>query len=148
MAYTQILIHFVFSVKNRESVLKKDWRDRLYKYMIAIIQSGKHKALSIGGTDDHVHILVGFHPTQTIASLMLELKRDSSKWVNENNFLDKKFAWQSSYGAFSYSKSQIEQVVQYIHNQEEHHKTVSFEEEFKILLDKYEIEYNKKYLHD
>jgi len=146
MAYTQILLHFVFSVKYREPVLKKDWRDRLYQYMIAIIQKHKHKVLAIGGTDDHVHILVGFHPTETISSLMLEVKRDSSKWINENKFLNRQFAWQSSYGAFSYSKSQLDQVVQYIHNQEEHHKTKSYEDEFKLLLDKYEIKYNEIYL--
>ena len=148
MAYTQILLHIVFSVKNREPMINKDWRDRLYKYMIAIIQKNKHKVLAFGGTDDHVHILIGFHQTQTLTSLMLELKRDSSKWINENKFLNRKFAWQSSYGAFSCSKSQLNQVVQYIHNQEEHHKERTFYDEFKLLLDKYEVEYDEKYLHE
>ena len=147
--YTQIHIHAVFAVQNRISLIKIDWKERLYKYIIAIIQKHEHKVLSIGGTADHVHILFGFRPTQSLSSMIQEVKRDTSEWINQNKFVMGKFVWQEGYGAFSYSKSQIPNVVNYIENQETHHKKRSFLEEYRKILDDFGVEYDQRYLfHD
>jgi REP element-mobilizing transposase RayT len=102
--------------------------------------------LSIGGTRDHVHILLGLRPTQSVSSILMEIKRDSSEWINRNRFLVGKFKWQEGYGAFAHSKSQIAQVANYIENQEKHHKGYSFADEFKKILDDLGVEYNEQYM--
>jgi len=144
--YTQIQIHAVFAVKHRASLIGNDWRERLYQYIISIIHSQKHKALAIGGTDDHVHILFRFNTTQTLSELMRQIKRGSSEWINRNKFVSGKFEWQSGYGAFSYGKSQIPTVARYIKNQEKHHAKKSFLDEYKKILDNLDIEYDEQYL--
>jgi len=144
--FTQIHIHAVFAVQNRISLINKGWQERLYKYIIAIIQKHGHKVLSIGGMEDHVHILFGFRPTQALSTLMQEVKRDSSAWINQNRFVMGKFSWQEGYGAFSYSKSQISDVVKYIENQENHHVKRSFTDEFRKILDNFGIEYDNRYI--
>ena len=144
--FTQIHIHTVFAVQNRESLLKEAWRERLYNYIIAVMQKHGHKVLSIGGMADHVHILFGFRPAQSLSALMLEVKRDSSAWINQNKFAVGRFAWQEGYGAFSYGKSQIPSVVDYIKNQKAHHAKRTFTEEFKKFLDAFGVKYDKQYL--
>jgi len=144
--FTQIHIHTVFAVQNRISLINKDWQERLYKYIIAIIQKHEHKVLAIGGMSDHVHILFGFRPTQSLSSLMQEVKRDSSAWINQNRFVYGKFSWQEGYGAFSYSKSQISDVVKYIENQENHHVNRNFTDEYRKILDNFGIEYDNRYI--
>jgi REP element-mobilizing transposase RayT len=144
--FTQIHIHTVFAIQNRISSIKKDWQERLYKYIIAIIQKHGHKVISIGGMADHIHILFGFRPTQSLSALMQEVKRDSSEWINQNKFVAGKFSWQEGYGAFSYSKSQIANVAKYIENQEKHHTKQSFTEEYRKILDIFGIEYDNRYL--
>ena len=110
------------------------------------MKNHKHKALAIGGTSDHVHVLLGLNPTQAISNLMMMVKRDTSKWINENRFVPGEFGWQTGYGAFSYSQSQLDSVVNYIKNQETHHKTRSFLEEYKKMLDEWGIEYKEQYI--
>jgi len=144
--YTQIHLHLVFAVQNRISLIKKEWQQNLYKYIITIIQKHDHKVLSIGGMSDHIHILIGFRPTQALKALMQEVKRDSSEWINKSGFAMGKFSWQEGYGAFSYGKSQLKDVIEYIENQEVHHKGKSFVKEYKILLDKFGVEYDDKYI--
>ena len=144
--YSQVYIQFVFSVQNRESIIKKDWQDRLYKYIIAIIQNYKHKVLAIGGLPDHIHIFIGMQPTQTMSDLVQNVKRDSSKWINENHLTMGRFSWQEGYGVFSYSRSHIDNVVKYILNQEEKHKNKTFIEEYKSFLDSFGVEYDPKYI--
>jgi len=144
--YTQIHIHVVFAVQNRISLIQKEWRDRLYQYLIAIIQNHDHKVLSIGGTPDHIHILFGFRPTQSLSELMQNVKRNSSEWVNKENLVIGRFSWQEGYGAFSYSKSQIPQVIRYIENQEEHHRKRTFIEEYKKILIDFGLEYDERYI--
>ena len=147
--FTQIHIHTVFAVQNRISLINRDWQDRLYKYNIAIIQKHEHKVLSIGGIPNHVHILIGFRPTQSLSALMQEVKRDSSEWINQNKFVIGRFSWQEGYGAFSYSKSQISSVAKYIENQEKHHSRQTFIEEYRKILDNFGIEYDMRYIfHD
>ena len=144
--FTQIHIHSVFAVQNRISLINKEWQERLYQYIIAIIQKHGHKVLSIGGMADHIHILFGFRPTQSLSALMQEVKRDSSHWINQNGFVVGKFSWQEGYGAFSYSKSQISSVADYIENQEKHHYTKTFTEEYKKILDNFGVEYDNRYI--
>ena len=124
--YTQIHIHAVFAVQNRISLISKLWEERLYQYITGIIQHKNHKLLAINGTPDHVHILFGMRPSQSLSDLMQDIKGDSSRWINENRFVNGKFSWQEGFGGFSYSKSQISAVANYIEKQEEHHKTKTF----------------------
>ena len=144
--FTQIHIHTVFAVQNRVSLIKKDWQERLYKYLISIIQKHGHKVLSIGGMPDHIHILFGFRPTQALSALMQEIKRDSSEWINKERLAMGRFSWQEGYGAFSYSKSHISRVANYIETQEQHHKKKTFIEEYKKILKEVDIEYDERYI--
>ena len=144
--FTQIHIHTVFAVQNRDSLLHSDWRDELYKYIIAIIQKHGHKVLSIGGMSDHVHILFGFRPTQSLSSLMQEVKRDSSEWINKKSLTIDKFMWQEGYGAFSYGRSQISDVANYIEKQTEHHAKQPFVDEYKMILEKFGLEYDERHV--
>lgn len=144
--YTQVHIHFVFSVKYREGVIGASWKEELYKYISGIIKANKHKLLAINGMPDHVHILIGMRPTQSVSDLMQDVKGNSSKWINEKKFLKSKFEWQEGYGAFSYSKSQLNSVISYINNQETHHKKISFRDEYLDFLRKFEIDFDEKYI--
>ena len=143
--YTQILIHFVFAVKFRQCLIQNNWKEELYKYILGIIQNNNHKLIIINGMPDHIHILIGMRPTQSISDLMKDVKQFSSKWINEKKFINSRFEWQEGYGAFSYSKSQLENVINYIENQEVHHKKKTFLEEYKETLDKFEVVYELKY---
>ncbi|MDR0546343.1 MAG: IS200/IS605 family transposase [Dysgonamonadaceae bacterium] len=144
--FTQIHIHTVFAVQNRMSLINKSWQERLYQYIIAIIQKRGHKVLAIGGMSDHVHILFGFRPTQTLSNLIQEVKRDSSEWINQQRLVLGRFSWQEGYGAFSYSKSHILQVAQYIETQEEHHQKRTFLDEYKKILKDFDLEYDERYI--
>jgi len=144
--YTQIHIQAIFAVQNRECIIQKQWKDELYKYMSGIVKNNNHKILSINGMPDHVHLLFGMRPVQSLSDLMQDIKGSSSKWINDKNFIKDKFSWQEGYGAFSYSKSQLSEVVKYIERQEEHHKKKTFMEEYKGFLEKFEIEYDERYV--
>ncbi|MCB0396620.1 MAG: IS200/IS605 family transposase [Flavobacteriales bacterium] len=144
--YTQIYIQFVFSVKGRENLIKERFRDELEKVMCGIITNQKCKIYAIYCNPDHAHIFVGMHPMTAPSKLMEQVKSGSSKWLNEKKYLPGKFAWQDGYGAFTYSKSHIDKVVKYVLNQPEHHKKQSFRDEYLLLLQKFEIEYDSKYL--
>ena len=144
--YTQIHIHAVFAVKNRVGIIHKEWKDELYKYITGIIQKNDHKMLMINGVEDHVHLFFGMRPTQTLSDLMQDVKANSSKWINERGFVKDRFEWQSGYGAFSYSKSHIPAVIKYIENQETHHAKQTFIEEYKDLLDQFEVDYDECYI--
>lgn len=120
--YTQIHLHLIFAVKYRTWIIEDKWKDELYKYITGIIQSNNHKLLIINGMPDHIHILIGIRPNQSVSELLQDIKGSSSKWINEKGFEKGKFEWQEGFGAFSYGKSQIKDVIKYIENQEEHHK--------------------------
>lgn len=145
-SYTQIHIHAVFAVQNRISLISKNWEQRLYQYITGILQNHGHELLAINGMPDHIHILFGMRPIQSLSDLMRDIKGDSSLWINENKFVAGKFSWQEGYGAFSYSKSQISAVATYIENQELHHKKKSFIEEYVKILQDFEIEFDEKYI--
>ena len=144
--YTQIYIHYVFAVQNRLSLIQSKWKNDLHKYMTGIIEQQGHKLLQIGGMSDHVHALVSMNPKQSPSDLMFHVKRSSSLWINENRFVMGKFSWQEGFGAFSYGKSQIPNVANYIENQESHHKKRSFMEEYLEFLKLFEIEYDERYV--
>ncbi len=144
--FTQLQIQFVFAVKHRKGVINKSWKDELYKYITGIIQNNSHKLLCINGVEDHIHIFVSMKPTQSISDLLKDIKSNSSKWINQKGFVNGKFEWQSGYGAFSYSQSHIKNVIKYIENQEQHHHKKSFKDEYLDFLDKFEIEYDEKYI--
>ena len=144
--YNQIYIHLVFAVKYRASVIDKTWRQELYYYITGLIEKRGHKVYAVGGMSDHIHILVSLSPKQAISELVLEVKRASSLWINEKRFVRFKFAWQEGFGAFSYSKSHIENVVRYILNQETHHEERTFSEEYVSFLRLFGVDYDEKYL--
>ncbi|MEO5776903.1 MAG: IS200/IS605 family transposase [Flavobacterium sp.] len=144
--YTQIHIQFVFAVKHRNGLIYSSFKDELYQYISGIIQNHDHKVLAINGMPDHIHILIGMRPTQSISDLLQDIKGSSSKWINEKKFLKVKFEWQEGYGAFSYSKSNVNAVINYIKNQEEHHKVKTFQEEYLKLLDVFKIEFDERYI--
>ncbi len=144
--YTQIHIHCVFVVKYREGIIQDSWKNELYKYITGIVQNNQHKMIVINGMPDHVHVLIGMRPTQSIADLMQDVKANSSKWINEQKLTPGRFEWQAGYGAFSYSKSQLKNVIAYIKNQEQHHATKTFREEYIALLEAFEVAYNEQYI--
>ena len=144
--YTQIHIHAIFAVQNRLSLVQKQWKDELEQYITGIIENNGHKLLKIGGMPDHVHVLFGMRPTQSISDLLQDIKGSSSLWINKKRLVRGKFSWQEGYGAFSYGKSQINDVVQYITNQEIHHKKRTFAEEYLEFLKLFEIEFDERYV--
>ena len=144
--YTQIHIQAIFAVKKRTGLIQKEWKDELYKYTTGIIQKNDHKLLAINGVADHIHIFLGMRPAQSLSELMQDVKANSSKWINEKKFINDKFEWQEGYGAFSYSRSQISKVIAYIENQKEHHRKTTFLEEYKNFLEKFEIDYDERYI--
>jgi putative transposase len=144
--YSQVHLQFVFAVKYRECAIQNSWKDELYKYITGIIQQNKHKMLCINGMPDHIHILVGMRPTQSISDLLQDIKGSSSKWINSKKLVKGKFEWQEGYGVFSYSKTQIKTVALYIENQEQHHNETTFREEYLELLKEFEVEYDEKYI--
>ena len=147
--YTQIHLHTVFAVQNRISLIADSWKDRLYQYIIAIINKNGHKPLAINGMPDHLHIVFGMRPAQSVADLLQDIKANSSRWINESKFIRGKFSWQTGFGAFSHSKSQLPDLINYIHNQQSHHQKKTFLEEFREILDRLEIDYDSQYLfHD
>ena len=144
--YSQIYIHYVFAVQNRLSMIQSKWENDLHKYMTRIVEQQGHKLLQIGGMPDHIHALVSMSPKQSSSDLMFHVKRSSSLWINDNRFVMGKFSWQEGFGAFSYGRSQISNVINYIENQEIHHKKRNFMEEYLELLKLFEIEYDERYV--
>jgi REP element-mobilizing transposase RayT len=144
--YTQLCTQFVFSVKGRENLVKEPFRDELEKIICGIVTNHKCKTYAIYCNPDHTHLFVGMHPTISPSKLMEQVKSGSSKWLNDKKYLPYKFSWQDGFGAFSYSKSHIDQVVKYILNQPLHHKKQTFKDEYFLFLNKFEIEYSEKYL--
>jgi REP element-mobilizing transposase RayT len=146
--YTQLNVHGVFSVLGRENLLLDKFRPELFRYITGILKNIKQFPLAVNGYKDHVHIFFELHPTTSISEIMQIVKQNSSKWINDNRFVSRRFNWQSGYGAFTYSRSQRDNVIKYIINQEKHHAKRSFKNEYLELLQKFEIDYNDAYLFD
>ena len=146
MSYVSLYSHCVFSTKDRRPLITTQLRERLWPFLGGIARENKMKALSIGGVAAHAHLLLSLPATMPIAKAMQLIKGGSSKWVHETFPDQRLFAWQTKYGAFSVSVSQLDRIIKYIETQEEHHRKMSFQEEFIALLKKHNIEYDERYL--
>ena len=144
--YSQIYIQIVFAVKNRNGLIANSWEEELYKYITGIVQNKGQKMLAINGMPDHIHILIGMKPSCCLSDLVREIKKSSNSFVKEKGFSKYNFEWQEGFGAFSYSHSSLDNVIEYINNQKEHHKKRSFKEEYINFLEKFNIEFKNEYL--
>ena len=144
--FSQIYIQTVFAVSDRQSLIRPEFKEDLYKYMTGIVKNQGQKLISINGVADHIHILIGLKPAMALADLVREIKADSSKFVNEKRFVRGRFSWQEGYGAFSYGHSQLNTIIRYIQNQEQHHRRSSFKNEYLTLLRKFDIAFEEKYV--
>lgn len=145
---TKIYLHIVFSTKNRKSLIIESIQQELYAYMASVLKAMSSPALKIGGVSNHVHILCVLSKNIAISKLLEEVKKRSSKWIKTKGIKFSGFRWQGGYGAFSISESHLEAVSRYIVNQKEHHMTLSFEDELRIMLKKYNVDYNEQYIWD
>jgi len=144
--FTQIYIQLVFSPKHRDRLLIEQYRPHIFEYLSGITTNLGHKSIIINGVSDHVHLFLGLNPKLSISETVKELKRSSSIFINDQRFFTGKFEWQEGYGGFSYGRSQIENVYEYVKNQENHHQKRTFKEEYLEFLKKYEIEFEEQYL--
>jgi REP element-mobilizing transposase RayT len=145
-SYTSALFHCVFSTKERRKTITEDLQDRLWQYMGGIARENKMRALTIGGVEDHVHLLLSIPSTLSVAKAMQLIKGASSKWVHETFPEHREFEWQEGYGAFSIGVAQVPDTKRYIENQREHHRTRTFQEEFIAFLERHGIEYDPRYV--
>ncbi|MEG1591699.1 IS200/IS605 family transposase [Chryseobacterium sp.] len=144
--FRQIYYQIVFSTKNRKPVLLEEHEVELYKYIWGIVKNKNCKLYRINGMPDHIHLLIDLHPTVSLSDLVKDIKVASNIWMKQSNLFPDFEEWQSGYGAFTYSKKDLETVTNYIKNQKEHHKHESFEDEYKNLLKFHGIEFDEKYL--
>ena len=144
--YTKLIYHIVYSTKNREKVLTQENKRELFKYIWGILENKKCHLYRINGVEDHLHILVGLRSYMNVSDFVKEIKTSTNIWTKERNIFPKFDGWQIGYGAFTVSEYEKNGLIEYIKNQEEHHKTVTFEEEYRKLLKEHGIEFEEKYL--
>lgn len=144
--YTQIHIQLVFAVRYRAALIEKPWSNQLHKYVTGIVEENDHKMLQVNSMPDHIHIFIGMRPHQAISTLVQNLKIETTKWINTNKYCLKPFEWQNGLGAFSYSRSHVQDVIRYIQNQEINHKKEKFLDEYRRILNAFEIPYDEQYL--
>ena len=146
--YSQIYIQVVFAVQNRKALIGKSWEEDLYKYISGIVTNKNQKLLAINGMSDHIHILIGIKPSCNLSNLVREIKKSSTTFIKEKRFTPFTFNWQEGYGAFSYSHSQLDKVIQYIENQKVHHRKRTFRDEYLSFLKAFNIAHDEKYVFD
>ncbi|MRT92715.1 IS200/IS605 family transposase [Ancylomarina sp. 16SWW S1-10-2] len=144
--FSQVYIQIVFAVRGRENLISKTWNTELHKYISGIITNKGQQPIIVGGMPDHIHVFVGLKPSMSISDLVRDIKNNSSNFINSKKFVKGKFSWQEGFGAFSYGHSQIDQVYNYILNQEQHHHKTTFKEEYLQFLKRFEVDYDEKYL--
>lgn len=144
--YTQILYQIVFSTKNRERTLTKKNRDDLFKYIWGVLKNKKCHLYRINGLEDHLHIVTHLHPSVSLSALVKDIKVSSSLYIKEQNLFENFKSWQEGYGAFTYSIKEKDRVIEYVKNQEEHHRIKTFKEEYIELLHEHGVEFDEKYL--
>jgi len=144
--YTQIYIHIVFAVRGRENLIRREWKEELYKYIAGIVRNEKQKLIAINGVPDHIHMLVGMKPDVALSDLVRDIKANSSRFVNEKGWLKGKFNWQEGFGAFSHSHSELGRIVRYIQEQKEHHLKKTFTDEYVNMLRDFHVELDRKYI--
>lgn len=144
--YSQLYIHVVFAVKRRENLIASDWKTNLFKFMNGIVVNKRDKVMCLNGVSDHVHILLSISPATRISDIVRDIKANSSRWINENKLVRGKFEWQNGFGAFSVSPGRVDRTIDYIKNQENHHKRKSFREEYLHLLKLSGVEFDERYI--
>ena len=144
--FSQIYIQVVFAVKGRECQIQHSWENQLYKYITGIVQNHNQKMIAINGMPDHIHFLIGMKPTCCLSDLVREIKKCSNTYIKENRLTKSKFQWQDGFGAFSYSHSSLDNVVQYVMNQKEHHVKKTFKQEYEEFLTRFNIEFKSEYV--
>jgi len=144
--YSQIYIHLVFSPKGRNACIREEIQKEVYSYISKTITNKKHKSLNVNGMPDHIHILVGLNPSVSISDLVRDIKRSTSLYINEQNLIGTRFQWQEGYGVFSYSRSQLPMISDYIENQKNHHQKRTFKEEYLEFLRRFEVPYEEPFL--
>jgi putative transposase len=146
--FTQIYVQIVFVVQGRQNLIKNEHKEELHKYITGVIKKKNQKLIAINCMPDHTHIFIGLKPNIALSDLVRDIKNNSSTFINKKKWIPGKFKWQRGFGAFSYSHSQIDKVIKYIQNQEQHHAHKSFREEYLEFLKKFSIEYDEKYVFD
>jgi putative transposase len=144
--YTQIYIHVVFAVEGRQNLINPEHNDELQKYITGIVSGQKQKLIAINNMPDHLHLLVGLRPDSSLSDLVRDVKAGSSKFFNDNRWAAGRFSWQQGFGAFSYSRSQLDAVIRYIEGQQKHHARKSFRDEYIELLDRFGVDYDPRYI--
>lgn len=146
--YTQLYVQFVFAVQGRTNSIPREHAEELHKYITGIIQNKGHKVLTINSVPNHIHIFIGKKPTVSESDLVRDIKTNSTKFIKDKKWCYGQFSWQEGFGAFSYANSQIDYVVKYILNQEEHHKKKTFKQEYLEFLKEFKVDYKTEYLFD
>ena len=144
--YTQIYIHVVFAVEGRQNLIQPEHNDELQKYITGIVSAQKHKLIAVNNMPDHLHLLVGLLPDAALSDLVRDIKANSSRFINEKRWGMGRFSWQEGFGAFSHSRSQLGAVIRYIEDQQKHHARKSFRDEYTELLEKFGVEYDRRYI--
>lgn len=144
--YSQIYFQFVFAVKQRQSLIPKEHKEELHKYITGIVQNRKAKMIAVNCMPDHAHLFVGFKPVLSISDFVKEVKVASNEFINDKRWMKHHFNWQEGYGVFSYGHSQIDAVAKYVMNQEQHHQKKTFRQEYLAFLDKFQIPFEEQYL--
>ena len=146
--YSKIYLHVIFAVKGRQNLISIKWEDELFSYITGIIKNKGQKLIRINGVADHVHLLLGIKPDLALSDLIRDIKSNSSRFINEKEWIKGKFEWQQGFGAFSLGHSQLTSAINYIDNQKEHHRKSTFRKEYEKFLKMYEVEYKPQYLFD
>jgi putative transposase len=144
--YSKLYVQIIFAVKDRQNLIPPEKREELHKFITGIVKKRNHQLISIFCMPDHLHLLIAYRPSSPLPDLVRDIKTASGKFINDSKWISGKFCWQEGYGAFSYSRSHLESVIRYILNQEKHHKKKSFKDEYIEFLEKFEIEFDEKYL--
>lgn len=144
--YTQLLYQIVFSTKNRQPILKKENREELFKYIWGILNNKNCHLYRINGVSDHIHIITHIHPTQSVSDLVKVVKVSSRNYIKSKRLFTGFEGWQDGYGAFTYKFTALDGLIEYVKNQEKHHKNVSYKEEFISLLEEHKIKFDERYL--
>jgi REP element-mobilizing transposase RayT len=144
--YHQIYLQTVFAVKYRKAMIDKTWKSKLLGVIGNLINETSCKTIIVNGTEDHIHCFLGLKPVVSVSELMKTVKAKSSKYINDHKLTNERFEWQTGYGVFSYSQSQVDRVYKYIMNQEAHHRKIKFKDEYQELLKKFRVEYDEQYI--
>ncbi|MFK7807152.1 MAG: IS200/IS605 family transposase [Saprospiraceae bacterium] len=146
--YSQLYVQIVFTVRGRKHMIHKKYKDDLERYITSVVQLGRTKMIQIYCMPDHIHILIGLHPSESISQIVQKIKVSSTKFLKKQDVIFRNFSWQKGFGAFSYAHSQLGRIATYVQNQEAHHRRKTFKQEYIKTLEKFNVSYDEKYLFD